>query len=239
MQLLILGSIMIIGHCSGMCGPLMLSFRFGQNAEKRPVLSATRELLAYQLGKACIYMLAGALAAGLGYGLIAVRDWAAYLTIVIAVVILLQALAWWLPWSINLMPKSWQAASQNLVKRLQRSSSKQRQQHPLRGSFLLGLSMSLLPCMLPFWVLSLSASSASILHGALLMGLLVVLTTPVLLIFALAPHLLPAWRKRSPKYMAPIALTCSAVWMLLIGLASLNFIGHVGFEIGPTHVVFW
>lgn len=241
MQLLTLGSLMIIGHCSGMCGPLMLSFGFGREQE-RPALAASRQLLVYQIGKAVVYMSAGALAALLGYSLSAVRDWAAWLTLMIAVLILLQALIWWSPVrlpGLRLLPRRWSDGLQQLVRGLQRRSAQQRQRTPLRGSFLLGMTMALLPCMLPFWVLSLAASSAAPLHGALLMGLLVLLNTPVLLLFAVAPHLLPRWRERRSRNLAPLALCCSGVWMLLISLASLNMIGHFGFELGPTHVVFW
>ena len=239
MQLLTLGTLMIVGHCSGMCGPLMLSFRFGAEQESHRIRSAMQQIISYQFGKSIIYMSAGAVAALLGSSLSGLRNYAAYVCIVISAIILIQALLWWLPWSLNLFPQRWQSGIQKSIACLQRRSSQVRKQAPLRGSFLLGMSMSLLPCMLPFWVLGLAASSAAPLHGIGLMGLFVLLSTPVLMIFAVAPHIIGAWRKRSPRYVAPVALCCSAVWMLLIGLASLNIIGHFSFELGPTHVVLW
>ena len=239
MQLLTLGTLMIIGHCSGMCGPLILSFRLGSEQEKQQARSAMEQLLSYQFGKGIIYMSAGAAAALLGSSLSGLRDVAAYICIFIAAIILLQVVLWWLPWSLRLLPSAWQTRVEQTIRTLQRRSFQVRKQSPLRGSFLLGMSMSLLPCMLPFWVLGLAASSASWIHGIGLMAVFVVLTTPLLLIFAVAPHLMGAWRRRSPRFVTPVALCCSAVWMLLIGLASLNIIGHLSFELGPTHLVFW
>lgn len=239
LQLLTLGTLMIIGHCSGMCGPLILSFRFGSEQEKSCLRSAMQQLLSYQFGKGIVYMSAGAIAALLGSSLSGLRDFAAYICIAIATLILIQVALWWLPWSLRLLPKTWQGRIQQCISSLQRRSFHIRKQAPMRGSFFLGMSMSLLPCMLPFWALGLAASSASIIHGIGLMAVFVLLTTPLLLIFAVAPHLMGAWRKRSPRFVTPIALCCSAVWMLLIGLASLNIIGHFSFEVGPTHLVFW
>lgn len=238
MQLISLGTIMIIGHCSGMCGPLMLSFRFGLN-QKRPVYAASMQLLTYQLGKALVYMSAGALAAILGQSLLAMKNWMAYLCIFIALIILMQALSWWLPWKLSCIPQSWYNSIHGQIRKMQSFSSRYRQLHPTRGNFLLGMSMSLLPCMLPFWVLGLAAGSASPLHGSLLMGLLVLLNTPILLLFAVSPHFMGKIKKHFPIHIAPIALCCSALWMLLIGLASLGYIGHFSFTLGPTHVVFW
>lgn len=239
MQLLTLGTLMILGHCSGMCGPLILSFRLGAEQETRRARAAMQQIISYQFGKSIIYMSAGAAAALLGSSLSGLRDWAAYLCIAISAIIFIQVILWWLPWSLRVLPASWQQKTQTMIMGLQRRSSQVRKQAPLRGSLLLGMSMSLLPCMLPFWVISLAASSGSVVHGIGLMALFVLLTTPVLLIFAVAPHIVGAWKKYSPKHIAPIALCCSAVWMMLIGLASLNYIGHFSFEIGPTHVVFW
>lgn len=241
MQLLTLGSLMIIGHCSGMCGPLMMSFRFGADKDK-PLAAASFQLLCYQFGKAITYMSAGAIAASIGLSLTAmteIKSWMAYICILMALLILIQALSWWRPKLFSFIPSSWYKAIQTRIYSLQRTSSRYRQTRPIRGSILLGLSMSLLPCMLPFWVLGLAVSSGSPLHGSLLMGLLVVLNTPVLLLFALSPHLLTTFRKRSSLHLAPIALCCSALWMLLIGLGSLGYIGHFSFELGPTTIVFW
>ena len=49
--LLMQGSLWVLGHCPGMCGPLVAALRF----------PGARSLLAYQAGKAVTYALLGAL----------------------------------------------------------------------------------------------------------------------------------------------------------------------------------
>ena len=53
-QLLGLGMVMIFGHCAGMCGPLILSFRFGvhQNQRQGRVIAAFSQIMCYQLARA-------------------------------------------------------------------------------------------------------------------------------------------------------------------------------------------
>ena len=57
---------------------------------------------------------------------------------------------------------------------------------PYSRAFCLGILMAFLPCMLVFWCLGLAASASHPFDGALLMALLVVMTTPVLLLAAIA-----------------------------------------------------
>ena len=61
-QLLGLGVLLILGHCSGMCGPLILSFRFGlhQQHQRGRMLAAAGQVFSYQVGRIVIYGLAGA-----------------------------------------------------------------------------------------------------------------------------------------------------------------------------------
>ena len=59
---------MILGHCAGMCGPLILSFRFGLHQANRQgrIAAAVGQVACYQSGRALMYGLAGALVGGVG-----------------------------------------------------------------------------------------------------------------------------------------------------------------------------
>jgi sulfite exporter TauE/SafE len=102
------------------------------------------------------------------------------------------------------------------------------------GAVMLGAVMGFLPCMLPLWVLGLSALTGSAVHGAALMLLLVAMTTPVLLVVTLLPRLAPVLsRARGRRVPAAIATAApaffmgvSGVWLLLVGSAGLGLIGH-------------
>ncbi|MFW5828713.1 MAG: sulfite exporter TauE/SafE family protein, partial [Planctomycetota bacterium] len=68
MMLLTMVPLMVAFHCAGMCGPLILSFRFGLDRSSRTarVAAASGHLLAYQLGRALLYAVFGAIVGGLG-----------------------------------------------------------------------------------------------------------------------------------------------------------------------------
>ena len=103
----------------------------------------------------------------------------------------------------------------------------------------LGLLMSLLPCMLTAWVLGLAFVSGSVLHGTIIMILLVVLTTPALLPFAVMPAGLPSWRWLNHPGLAIGLWYLSGIWMGLIALASHGVIDHVSIIINDWRVVLW
>ena len=103
----------------------------------------------------------------------------------------------------------------------------------------LGTLMSFLPCMLTAWVLGLALVSGSAIQGALLMILLVVMTTPALLPFALMPAGLPRWKWISHPAVGISMWYCSGIWMGLIALAANGVISHVSLAFGDWRVVLW
>ena len=111
---------------------------------------------------------------------------------------------------------------------------------PYRYAIGLGLLMSLLPCMLTAWVLGLALVSQSVFHGALLMVILVVMTTPALLPFALMPAGMPKWQWISHPAVGISLWYGSGMWMGLIALAANGIIPHLSILLfDDWRVVFW
>ena len=239
-QLLGLGAILILGHCAGMCGPLIMSFRFGlkRNHDEGRLVRACGQLGLYQLGRLLVYASFGALAGGLagfvGDGL-AETIRAGMPAIVLTVAAAFLILAW----------HSWRGARGAVARepgRILRAGLSLRERwqgRPWRYAFGLGALMAFLPCAIPLWTLGLAAVTGSALHGALLMALLVVMTTPALLPFAVGGAWLGRLRGRWGRKIQTGAFAFSAVWLSLIALSAWQVVPHAGVEIGSLKVVFW
>lgn len=238
-QLLGLGLIMISVHCAGMCGPIVLSLRFGIHREWRHGRAwlAAGQLASYQGGRAVVYAALGALvggigalAGGLGAGFHAAGRW--LIPLVAAGFIVLALL--------RLRPRGVGSAGRpGPLTRFGAHVARGLERQPLRRAALMGVVMAFIPCLIPIWVLGLAAASASPLHGAALMLLLVAMTTPALLPFALAPGLLPRVGGRLGYRLQTAALLCSGLWLSLIGLAANGIIPHAELALGAYTVKWW
>ena len=173
--LIVHGGLWTLGHCAGMCGPLVVGLPLG-----RPGPTGAFDLVAYQSGKAITYAGLGAAAGALGGGLDA-------------------ALGRWAPWILGAM------AIGMLFAGVLRSASPflpviglARRWTPgtpgPRRAAVLGLILALLPCGVVLWALGLAAVSANPLIGAGLMVLLCMITTPLLIVL----HLLGSPLQRQP-----------------------------------------
>lgn len=200
--LLMQGSLWVLGHCPGMCGPLVAALRF----------PGVRGLLAYQAGKAVTYALLGALAgwAG-GWAVLGLRRWAPLLLLAVAVLMVVAGIRGLRRGGTGAIPvPGWLAGA---VRRWSAGRG---------GAFALGLALAFLPCAVVVWTLGLSVASASPLHGALLAAGLVLLNTPILLAVQLlaAGAWMAALRARL-RWLPPLGLIIAGVWLacsaLLIG----------------------
>ncbi len=116
--------------------------------------------------------------------------------------------------------------------------------HPLAGGdetrhlriFALGAAMGLLPCMITLWTLGLAATTGSPIHGALLMLLLVAMTTPVLLGVTLLARVVP---KRFGRALPGVLMGLSAAWLLMVGLAGLGVVDHLHLSVGAYTLMLW
>lgn len=185
----------VIGHCPGMCGPLVAALRF----------PSARGLLAYQAGKMATYGVLGALCGWLGGGLLLVlRAWAPGVLLVVALAMIVAGIRGLLGQGTGTVPvPSWLAGA---VRRWSAGKG---------GAFSLGLVLALLPCAVVVWTMGLAVASASPLHGALLAMGLVLLTTPVLLVTHLlaAGAWMAAWRARL-RWLPPLGLVISGLWLI-------------------------
>lgn len=219
LQLLGPGTVWIMVHCGGMCGPIVAGLRLGEGGWLR---GGTR-LLLYQLGRAIPLAAAGAAAGAAGAAMAdLLADWGPWLTIAVAAAMLLVAVhrLGWLPWHFG-------EDGGSLAARLLRPVAGFAGRHPTMGALALGAALSVLPCGVVYWILSLSATSASPLHGALLPALLVLISTPPLALAAGASAAAVGRMRVRLRWVPTAALAVSACWLAMHGLASLGYVPHV------------
>jgi sulfite exporter TauE/SafE len=211
------GLIWTAGHCLGMCGPLIVSLRFGAAPDGSvKVASTVAQLMAYQLGRGLSLGLLGAALGWLGAaagGL--VRQSLPVVTLVAAAFCLGLALveAGWLRLPVLPLPAP--------LARLSRDATGSLQRRGWPAALLLGVGLAFLPCAVTVWALALAAASAHPLHGAVLMALLVALTTPFLLIAALIPAGLSRWRLLRGRWLVPLGLGLSALVLAVMAVRDL------------------
>ena len=212
-----MGAIWTSLHCAGMCGPIMLGL--SQNAP--PTVSGRARFVAsYQVGRAFIYSIFGAIAGFVGGELGLSPVMLGVLMIVLAVAIGLHALGW--------LPKERLAEwTKPILKRGFRPDT-------LAKPLLLGVVMAFLPCSLVFWAIGLAAASGGAMNGTVTMLLLIVTTTPILMTVALLGH--RVGRVRYGEWIVRAVQLLSAIWIALVGAASIGWIEHqnVHFRIGEN-----
>ncbi|MGM0576083.1 MAG: sulfite exporter TauE/SafE family protein [Myxococcota bacterium] len=235
-QLLGLGLIWMSVHCSGMCGPILVGFDVAGTTRSVPAGRGALAVLTYQGGRALTYMFLGALAGWLGAGLRQTFHTAGSWGALAFAVIVLGGIAW-----RTLRPKRprplriertseplWERVARRMQDLLLPLARGNRPVHHLA----LGAIMGFLPCMIPAWVLGLGATTGSPLHGALLMLLLVVMTTPMLLGVTLLPRIVTGRLGRIGRHLPTALLGLSGVWIGMVGLAGLGVVEHVHLSIG-------
>lgn len=211
------GLIWTAGHCLGMCGPLIVSLRFGAAADGSVKTAATfTQLMAYQAGRALSLGLLGAALGWLGAaagGM--VRQSMPVVTLVAAALCLVLALVevGWLRLPVLPLPAPLAWLSRGAQGALSRRG--------WPAALVLGAGLAFLPCAVTVWALALAASSAHPLHGAALMVLLVVLTTPFLLVAALLPAALSRWRLLRGRWLVPLGLAVSALVLAVMAVRDL------------------
>lgn len=251
-QLVGVGFLWVTVHCSGMCGPIVAGLvvhthpRDPKSSGWAHRASVLRYVLAYQSGRALMYALLGLLAGLLGAQVEArVQSVTAIASVLVAGGLLLAGL-------LRVPALSRRLARWRVQRRARRSADscadRPSPRLPLSARFVGGLMrrlprsprlsgaprmfingflLGLLPCMLMFWVLGLAASSASPLHGALLMVTLIAMTTPVLIAAGLSTTLISPRLRRFGHYIVPFGMIFSGIWLGLIALAANGWIQHI------------
>lgn len=177
-------------HCASMCGPLLCGLHIGgaHPSRRTSALRGIVGVLTYQAGRGLTYAWLGGLAGLIGAGLSRIFTAAGgVLSLCFGVALLLSAVrAKHLvplrrPSRFNLGGTALNAVQSFCLPLLESESA-------LR-ELALGALFGLLPCMIPAWALGQAALTSSPVHGAAIMLLLVLLTTPMLLIATQLPRL--------------------------------------------------
>lgn len=238
-QLLSLGLLWVSAHCAGMCGPLLVGLDVAGVRCGHGLVRGAGQVLLYQLGRGLTFAWLGGLCGLLGAGLARVLRPAGAL-----IALMLGAAALW-PLVLRLLRREHRSAALVQLRRSpdDREGKSPRLRfvewanrgllrplllstHPLRP-LALGAVMGLLPCMLVGWALGLSALAGSPLRGALVMLLLIAMTTPMLLVVTALPRLpLFSGAQRLRQQLATVLPLIAGVWLLLCGAAGLGLIEH-------------
>lgn len=208
-----------------MCGPIVLGLQLDDGNGR---WGAVRGLVAYQLGRSLMYGLFGGLAGVFGSEILERPELGWILVFVMGVLLVSQFVSF----SFERFAKTpaW------LMRAVQAASSLPR----ILRAFLFGVLFSFLPCMLAFWALTVAASTLDFFRGALVMILLVLMTTLPLLAFILGVRKLFGVHQ---KWATQVLLSVSFLWTTLVTLAANHHIAHQHFifeVFGKTYtLMFW
>jgi len=245
MMLFTMVPLMVAFHCAGMCGPLILSFRFGldQTSRGKRLTAASGHLLAYQCGRAVLYAAFGAAIGGIGQMLSSsIATFNRYAVLAIAAAFLLWGLQRFGAFG-RLRPGRGDAGGLGLAGRMLKMLREKGPKQPWLFALMLGMVMAFLPCGLTMMVLGQAAITASAWQGAAMMVILVMMTTPVLLGFAILPAAVQRFRVRAGSWLEPALICFGGIWIGLHGLAMNGVIPHAKWmlEIAGTTVplMFW
>lgn len=227
-HVLSLGVLWTSMHCAAMCGPLLCGLRIGGSAPntQRGVGQGIRGVLSYQLGRSLTYAWLGGLAGLLGASLSRVFTAAGgFMALAFGAGLIHLALR--RPSRlVKLRVRRGPALLQTLIAHAQSQLSPLVfSTHPLR-ELALGAIFGFLPCMIPAWALGQAALTGSPFHGAMIMLLLVLLTTPVLLVTTQLPRLGAIFPAQLRQAVARFLPALSGLWLVLIGGASLGLFSH-------------
>jgi sulfite exporter TauE/SafE len=217
--LLLSGLVGSLGHCLGMCGPLVLMVGLQLRTGG---LAALPHHLLYHLARVAVYALLGAIVGvvgsllGLGSGLNRLAG-ATSLALGLLVVLLGLGYLGWLPLSRLDASAGW--LSQAMGRALRRGG--------FLGVLLLGAINGLLPCGLVYSALLLAATTGGALPAALGMALFGLGTLPALVAVALGAGTLSARFRQVLTRIAGVVIVVAGLQLALRGLAALGAIPHL------------
>lgn len=195
-------------HCVGMCAPIALALpQIGESRSSQLTSAAL-----YNLGRASSYGLLGAVAGGLGLGVL-LAQWQQSLSLVIGAALLLSVL---LP---LLAPKKTKLNfSSFLGKVLSPMISKVMVKPSQSRIFALGLLNGFLPCGLVYTALGAATLSLNPTSGALYMLAFGLGTAPLMFVVTYSRYFVPLlWRRRLQK-LIPITISIMGIYFILRGL---------------------
>jgi sulfite exporter TauE/SafE len=216
-----------LGHCLGMCGPLVLMLGVQVKHQQR---AAWVVHALYHASRIVVYAILGTVIGGIGslLGLGSRINFMAGITSTIlglGVILLGLGYLGWLPLRGLDTPDEW--FGRLFGKLLKRGG--------ISGILLLGALNGLLPCGLVYSALLLSASGGSLLRGMLGMLVFGIGTFPALIVVGLGAGALSARFRQTLTRFAGGLMMIAGLQLLLRGLAALGVMSH--FQIGE--LIFW
>jgi sulfite exporter TauE/SafE len=225
--LLLSGFLGSLGHCLGMCGPLVVMVGVQLRARG---LAGTPYHLLYHGTRIVVYALLGAIVGGVG----SLLGMGSRLSLVAGIVSLLLGLIvvffglgylGWLP--LGRLEKTGDWMNRAMGRAFQRGG--------LLGVALLGALNGLLPCGLVYSALLIAASIGGSLPGALGMTLFGIGTIPALLVVGMGAGALSVRVRQTLTRVAGILIIVAGLQLALRGLATLGAVPHL--QLGG--LVFW
>lgn len=243
-QVIGIGLLWVSVHCVGMCGPIVASLATatGVHRARTPrarIWRATKAIVCYQSGRALVYAGLGATAGLLGsaaQGLIEGVAQTAGLVVAAAIIAAgIYKIAPVAPLGSTSgagRASKWTGWALRRLGRALPSSGAMRM-----AAF--GFALGFMPCVLMFWILGIAASTASLFHGAMVMLLLVAMTTPVLVVAACGASLPGALSRLGSPRVLGVAMLISGLWVGLISAAANGWVAHLHLplEIGGQELV--
>ena len=219
MALLLTGLTGSLGHCLGMCGPLIL---LAGGRFPRQGLASTPYHLLYHGGRIGIYVILGLAAGGVGAlaGKISrLAHIPAIVSLLLGAAVIIAGMVYlgWLRPPAAQRLSGWWRAGVDRVLRLPR----------LWGVLLLGVLNGLLPCGLVYSALLLSAATGNPVLGALGMLIFGLGTLPVLIAFGVGAGMAALSLRQTLARISGIFVILVGVQLMLRGAAALNVVSHL------------
>ena len=226
-MLLVMGLTISLGHCVGMCGPLVTAFSVSSRTRGHGNRALLARSLVYHLGRVASYCVIGALFGWLGESFFVAeggRQVQGGLSIAIAVLMLLVAmsLAGWVPALRWLESGRWGQAMGCRIRELLDAPS-------LGHCFLLGSANGWLPCGPVLAAAMTAAATGSPWMGIVAMLLFGTATIPVLVILGMGTGQLGLRARVLFHRIGAIVIVLIALQLVLRGLAVFGVAGHLRF----------
>jgi sulfite exporter TauE/SafE len=217
--LLLSGLLGSLGHCLGMCGPLVIMV--GLQLRARGSAALPRHLV-YHAARIAIYALLGSVVGGIG-SLLGVGGQLSHLaggiSLLLGLGVILFGVGYlgWLPLGRLETGGDW----------LGQAMSRALRQGGLLGVILLGALNGLLPCGLVYSALLVAASTGAPLPAGLGMILFGLGTLPALLVVGMGAGMVSARARQTMSRVAGMVIAIVGLQLALRGLAALGFVPHL------------
>ncbi len=213
--LLLTGLAGSVGHCVGMCGPLVILA--GARYPRKGVAATPLHLL-YHAGRILVYGLMGAIAGALGGALGKAAQAAripGVVTVLVGLAVIFAGLSYlgWLPfWRRNVHTGGWWQRIMQMAMKTPGAA----------GVFLLGTLNGLLPCGLVYEALLIAAATSNPLLASLGMLLFGAATIPTLVIFGVGAQMLSTPIRQRMVWVGGIFVVLIGIDLVLRGAAGLG-----------------